>query len=290
MTTYVSIPTADIDTDSPLTQSLMTALRDNPTAITEGASGAPRNKRPSFDNGVLHRWFYDYGDSSNSAVTISSNTSYDPGLYQFTTLTIDATYTLDLTEAGVLVLVASTSITINGSIDVSGFGGDGAVQVGDAGIFGGSAGGGSSYAGGYTYATDGGSSGAAGAAQSSEIVALLLATAQFVANGSNLGTRYENCGGGGGGGNSSAAGGNGGGLVILCAPIITVGAAGVINADGNNGGGTGRGGGGGGTIVIATPAGGYTDNSTGGVHADGGAAGGGTSGAGGAGNVEILTL
>ena len=42
MTTYTSIPNADIDQDSPVTQTLMTALRDNPIAITEGASGAPR--------------------------------------------------------------------------------------------------------------------------------------------------------------------------------------------------------------------------------------------------------
>jgi len=42
MTTYTTIPDGDIDQDSPVTQPLMTALRDNPIAITEGASGAPR--------------------------------------------------------------------------------------------------------------------------------------------------------------------------------------------------------------------------------------------------------
>lgn len=42
MTTYTNIPDGDIDQDSPVTQPLMTALRDNPIAITEGASGAPR--------------------------------------------------------------------------------------------------------------------------------------------------------------------------------------------------------------------------------------------------------
>ena len=41
-TTYVAIPNGDIDQDSPLTQPLLTALRDNPIAITEGASGAPQ--------------------------------------------------------------------------------------------------------------------------------------------------------------------------------------------------------------------------------------------------------
>lgn len=43
MTTYVAIPNGDIDQDSPGTQPLFTALRDNPIAITEGAAGAPRN-------------------------------------------------------------------------------------------------------------------------------------------------------------------------------------------------------------------------------------------------------
>jgi hypothetical protein len=41
MTAWVSIPNGDIDPDSPITTSLITALRDNPIAITEKASGAP---------------------------------------------------------------------------------------------------------------------------------------------------------------------------------------------------------------------------------------------------------
>lgn len=41
MTTFVAIPNGDIDQDSPVTQELFTALRDNPIAISEGATGAP---------------------------------------------------------------------------------------------------------------------------------------------------------------------------------------------------------------------------------------------------------
>lgn len=41
MTAYVSIPNGDVDPESPITTSLMVALRDNPTAIMEKASGAP---------------------------------------------------------------------------------------------------------------------------------------------------------------------------------------------------------------------------------------------------------
>ena len=42
MTAYVAIANGEIDQDSPGTQPLFTALRDNPIAISEGASGAPR--------------------------------------------------------------------------------------------------------------------------------------------------------------------------------------------------------------------------------------------------------
>ncbi len=41
MTTYTAIPNGDIDQDSPVTQPLMTLLRDNPIAISEGSTGAP---------------------------------------------------------------------------------------------------------------------------------------------------------------------------------------------------------------------------------------------------------
>ena len=48
MTSYVAIPNGDIDQDSPITQPLMTALRDNPVAIAEGDASVPeilRNTR-----------------------------------------------------------------------------------------------------------------------------------------------------------------------------------------------------------------------------------------------------
>lgn len=42
MTTYSTITDGQVDQDSPITQPLMTALRDNPIAIAEGAAGAPK--------------------------------------------------------------------------------------------------------------------------------------------------------------------------------------------------------------------------------------------------------
>lgn len=42
MTTYTAIPNGDIDRDSPVTQPLLTLMRDNPIGIAEGAANAPR--------------------------------------------------------------------------------------------------------------------------------------------------------------------------------------------------------------------------------------------------------
>ena len=42
MTTYTAIAAGEIDADSPVTADLMSKLRDNPIAITEGSTGAPK--------------------------------------------------------------------------------------------------------------------------------------------------------------------------------------------------------------------------------------------------------
>ena len=42
MTTHVTIPNGDIDQDSPVTQPLLTSLRDNLYAVIEGDVTAPR--------------------------------------------------------------------------------------------------------------------------------------------------------------------------------------------------------------------------------------------------------
>lgn len=49
MTSYVTIPNTDVDAESPIDVDLMTALRDNPIAITEGASGAPKVLTPALE-------------------------------------------------------------------------------------------------------------------------------------------------------------------------------------------------------------------------------------------------
>lgn len=42
MTAYLDLPIGVVDQGSPLTQTLIMALRDNPIAMAEGAAGAPR--------------------------------------------------------------------------------------------------------------------------------------------------------------------------------------------------------------------------------------------------------
>lgn len=53
MTTYTTIADADIDQDSPVTQPLMTALRDNPIAIAEADSSVAASLLPSVKLGTL---------------------------------------------------------------------------------------------------------------------------------------------------------------------------------------------------------------------------------------------
>jgi hypothetical protein len=53
MADWTDIANSEIDGDSPITESLMSALRDNPEAITEGATGAPRIENLAMANNVV---------------------------------------------------------------------------------------------------------------------------------------------------------------------------------------------------------------------------------------------
>jgi hypothetical protein len=53
MTSYTAIPNGDIDQDSPITQPLITALRDNPIAIAERDASVPANLFPTVLLGTL---------------------------------------------------------------------------------------------------------------------------------------------------------------------------------------------------------------------------------------------
>ena len=56
MADWTTITETATDPDSPVTSGLIKALRDNPSAIAEGASGAPRIDRPA-----MGTWLYTAG-------------------------------------------------------------------------------------------------------------------------------------------------------------------------------------------------------------------------------------
>lgn len=62
---WTDIPAADIDQDSPITQTLMTALRDNPEAIANGDSGAPQIVRGALSTGT-NSVAYSFGSGGGS--------------------------------------------------------------------------------------------------------------------------------------------------------------------------------------------------------------------------------
>ena len=65
MTSYTAIANGDIDQDSPVTQPLVTALRDNPIAIGEADSSVPAGLLPTVLLGTLNT-------TSGSTVTLTS--------------------------------------------------------------------------------------------------------------------------------------------------------------------------------------------------------------------------
>lgn len=53
MTSYTAIPDTSIDPEAPVTSELMTLLRDNPIAISEGGNSAPKVQGIAIDNTQL---------------------------------------------------------------------------------------------------------------------------------------------------------------------------------------------------------------------------------------------
>jgi hypothetical protein len=244
-------------------------------------------------------------------ITISGNQALQ-GVHFYTDFTLNSGTTLTLNnDAHRLVIVATGTITINGTIDGIGAGSTGGVgsinfgTVGSPGVTqaGGGGGGGSTQVGlsGGAVLVHGLSlvpGGTAGAVSGNGGAATALSGANFI-----YGSLFDVLGGAGGGGgsgddidDSGGAGGRGGGSIILIAPTIVLGSASVFNTSGDNGtagagpdDAGGGGGGGSGTIYMRCRI--YTNNGatftqTGG---SGGAAGGagGVGGAGAAGFKQI---
>jgi len=124
MVAYTEIPDTDVDPESPLTTTLFTRLRDNPKAIAEGSSGAPRVSSKAQDNNA-NNFFTNFGDGSDGALIYTTN-ALSPGIYNATTITFNSG-DVTLTGNGPLILRATTSITINdgAAINLDGMGGKG---------------------------------------------------------------------------------------------------------------------------------------------------------------------
>lgn len=258
----------DFDTDgsgvTSATDQRTTLKTTNPEQIIDGADISHTGELADFDD-----LFAAYGDGSDGSITRSSNAN-ENGVIQATDYTVNSSVTLTV-SSGVLVVFATNSITINGTIDANGqgasggAGGAGGNNAGNPGSSGlvvpigtGGAGGSGGSSGG-----DGGDGGD-GDTNSTVLIREMFASFDLPLdklesiNGAGAG------GGGGGGGNIDGSalastgnsgnspggggegnnaqsgtetpggdGGAGGGFVLLAAPRITM--SGAVTADGDPG-------------------------------------------------------
>lgn len=217
--------------------------------------------------------------SHEGAVTIASNQSLS-GIHYYTDFTLNSGVTLTVPGgSGRLVIVASGTITINGTISgagggvsagagsSTGTGASGLNGTAQAGGGGGSSAGAVAGGGGGSVALHGitvqaggpggttGGAGSAGTQLSGSSVPLLANPLTCIGGASG--------GSGGSDGSASGAGGRGGASIILVAPAVTLASTATLNTSGAVGGngttnGAGGGGGGAGNVYIVTRS--YTDN------------------------------
>lgn len=223
------------------------------------------------------------------SVTISSNQALSK-VHFYTDFTLDAGKTITpAADSGALIIFASNSITINGTIAANGAGHAGASSAGADG----------------TNGTDqpGGGGGGGGSGGNAVFHGTIISTSAQVTGPLLYGLLLSPwmaqggaSGGAGSAGSGSFAGGASGASVVLVAPSVTLGAASTINTSGvagsSNGGTAGGGGGGGaGNIYIITHF--YTDNGctfTQTAGAAGTSSGGGSNGSAGAAGVKQINI
>ena len=202
-------------------------------------------------------------------VIVASNGNYS-GVHFYTDFTLNSGVTMTVPAGGRrLVLIASGTITINGTITASGAGGAGGAI----------AGGGVSGLGGSGTDQPGGGGGSDGVSNGGEGGAVLFhghtiqtggsaglgsgSSATQVTGSTLVGILMDvvnAMGGAGGGGSVGIAGGAGGGSIVLIAPTIVLASTATLNTSGvtTNHATYGGGGGGAGNIYIVARS--YTDN------------------------------
>lgn len=308
---YVTILDAQIDPESPITQDLMTALRDNLLSVLGGGVGAPRLQTGIlaiggsiadglFDNTFAStaRGYYDLSGSSRttnftlpgvSVVRVRGNQVIS------STLTVP---TLSDAQA-IQAQTYHNAVRGNQGSDGSGTGASGGGSVGDGGNavaptpaaggvgFGNFSGFARPFVGMAQRPIIGGRGGRNAGARAEGGGALIL----FVEGNLDMTGGVINADGAAGAdaATSAGAGGGGGSILVICTGTITNGTFRARGGAGGTGASTSSGGGGGGAVLLVAAAysGVQTLTVTGGAHTD---SGGETSTAGSAGNSQSLTL
>lgn len=209
--------------------------------------------------------------SHEGTVTVASNGNYS-GIHYYTDFTLNSGVTMTV-PAGKrkLAIIASGTITINGTITASGAGGSGGTSGGGSGN-GGDGGAGTDQAGGGGGGNGGANNGGSGGAVLRHGVTVQAGGAGSINSGSAatqltgsdlhglLSHALDALGGAGGGGSYDTAGGAGGGSIVLIAPTVVLANTATLNTSGvaANSAAYGAGGGGGGNVYIFTRS--YTDN------------------------------
>ena len=249
MATYSAVAAGEKNADSPVNVSLIDKLDQNPEAMIEGATGAPRILEAAFKR--YHPWnLTDLGDGSDGSATISSSANVLPGIHQYTSLTINSgvTWTKDPSYIGPLIIKCTGTVTINGTIrcantsihgDAGGSGGGGGsgfdsdtssdLDNGEAGTESAYALGGAA---GFTSGTD--TAGQAGVTLSTKAMHAALAAGNVFYGGAKGGAGGYGVSGTGSvhtGGASPDAGG----VCIIIADQIDFNASGVIDCSGDDG-------------------------------------------------------
>lgn len=254
---WTNISDSALDADSPLDQATAVALRDNAIAIAKAETGAP---------GVISRvppWMNYLGNGSLGAVTISANANIAAGEYHYTDLTINSGVTWTVSTLGLLLIRATGTVTIAGTINANYMGAPvpAAVGPGFSGLTKVDLGGYNDPVDtGYRHLCAGGAGGNAGGNGGYPLMA-----AATGGNGSNAPTSLAMLsviprvgGASGARGTGTAAPGRGGGVIIIVADVINFPASGTLTANGEvSSVGTNVAGAGGGGI-IALCAGSYT--------------------------------
>ena len=81
MTTYTPIANGSVDAGSPIDESLVTALRDNPIAISEGSAGAPKLQTAAYEDGSVTNAKLSQVALTSAAGDVCLGSGFNMGVY-----------------------------------------------------------------------------------------------------------------------------------------------------------------------------------------------------------------